>query len=96
MFIRAKVENVGIHKVIVDGEACINIMSHFSLKKIRKRDTVLKPHNMVLSNYEGMTGKNPRGHLGRSGRRDNLYTYFIHGLPHQGQIQLTHRKGVDP
>lgn len=57
MFIRAKVDNVGIHKVLVDGEACINIMSHFSLKKIRKRDTDLKPHNMVLSNYEGMTSK---------------------------------------
>lgn len=28
-------------------------MPHFMLKKIGKNDTYTKPHNMVLSNYEG-------------------------------------------
>ncbi|XP_050876896.1 uncharacterized protein LOC127080626 [Lathyrus oleraceus] len=55
-FIREKVENVGINKILVDGGATVNLMPHFMLKKIGKFDTDIKPHNMVLSNYEGKIG----------------------------------------
>lgn len=55
LFIRAKVENVCIHKVLVDRGTFINIMPAFFLRKIGKYDTDLKPDNMVLSNYEGKT-----------------------------------------
>lgn len=53
IFIRGKVENVGINKILVDGGAAVNLMPHFMLNKNGKFDTDLKPHNMVLSNYEG-------------------------------------------
>lgn len=48
LFIRTKVENMGINKVLVYGGACINIMPHSMLRKIGKYGTYLKPHNMVL------------------------------------------------
>lgn len=57
MFIRAKVDNMGINNVLIDGGSCINIIPHFLLRKIGKFDTNLKPHNMVLSNYEGKMSK---------------------------------------
>lgn len=53
LFIWAKVENVGVNKYLVDGGVAINLMSHSLLKKISKYGTDLKPHNMVLSNYDG-------------------------------------------
>lgn len=56
LFIRAKVENVGINKILVNGGAMINLMPHFMLKKIGQFDIHIKPHNMVLSNYEGKIG----------------------------------------
>lgn len=49
-------ENVGINTVLADRGAKINIMSHLMLGKIGKFDTGLRPHNMVLSNYEGKKG----------------------------------------
>lgn len=52
-FIKEKMENIGINKILVDGGAAVNLMPHFMLKKIGKFDTDLKPHNMVLLNYEG-------------------------------------------
>lgn len=57
LFIRSKVENIGIKKVIVDGGACINILPHYLLRKIDKFYIDLKPHNMVMPNYEGKTSK---------------------------------------
>lgn len=55
--IGAKVENMGIPKVLVDGGAYINIMPHSLLRNIGKCDTDMKPHSMVLSNYKGKTNK---------------------------------------
>lgn len=49
----AKVENVRVNKVLVDGRAAINLIPHLFLKKIGISDIDLKPHNMVMSNYEG-------------------------------------------
>eukprot|EP00256_Glycine_max_P066604 XP_025981199.1 uncharacterized protein LOC100802634 [Glycine max] len=56
LFIRAKVENVGINKVLIDGGAAVNLMPRSMLYKIGKHDTDLSAHNIVLSNYEGKTG----------------------------------------
>ena len=56
LYIRAKVEHVGINKVLVDGGATANLMPQFMLKRIGMFDTDVKPHNMVLSNYEGKIG----------------------------------------
>lgn len=37
--IRAKVEDTMVNKILVDGGAAVNLMSHFFLKKIGKYDT---------------------------------------------------------
>lgn len=50
LFIRAKV-----NKILVDGGAVVNLMPHFLLEKNGKFDTDLRPHNMVLSKYNGNT-----------------------------------------
>lgn len=42
---------------MVDGGETINLMPYFLLKKIGKYDTNMRPHNMVMSNYEGKTNK---------------------------------------
>ena len=41
---------------MVDCGATVNLMSHHLLRKIGKYDADAKPHNMVLSNYEGKVG----------------------------------------
>ena len=56
LFVRAKVEGMGINKVLVDGGVTVNLMPQFMLKRIGMLDTNIKPHNMVLSNYEGKIG----------------------------------------
>jgi hypothetical protein len=56
LFIRAKVNSVGVNKILVDGGAVVNIMPHFTLKKLGLFDTDLHSHNVVLANYEGKTG----------------------------------------
>ncbi|WJX34091.1 hypothetical protein P8452_22239 [Trifolium repens] len=56
LFIRAKVEEVGINKVLIDGGAAVNLMPLSMLPKIGKYDCDLSAHNIVLSNYEGKTG----------------------------------------
>ena len=56
LYVQAKVNGVGINKVLVDGGATVNLMPQGLLKKIGKFDTDLRPHNIVLSNYEGKTG----------------------------------------
>lgn len=57
LYIRAKVGQVGVNKVLVDRGAVVNLMPQFMLKKIGMFDTDVKPHNMVLSNYEGKIGQ---------------------------------------
>lgn len=52
-FIWGMVENVGVNKVLVDEGVTINLMPYSLLKHIGMYDTDLRPHNMVLSNYEG-------------------------------------------
>lgn len=56
LFIRGKIENTGVNKILVDGGTTVNLMAHFMLKRIGKFNTNLRPHNMVLSNYEGKIG----------------------------------------
>ncbi|XP_050896170.1 uncharacterized protein LOC127102892 [Lathyrus oleraceus] len=56
LFIKGKVESVGVNKILVDGGASVNLMPYFMLKRIGKDDSDAKPHNMVLSNYEGKVG----------------------------------------
>jgi hypothetical protein len=56
LFIQAKVNDVGINKVLIDGGAAVNLMPEFLLSKIGKFSSDLHPHNIVLSNYEGETG----------------------------------------
>src|ERR1044072_2113111 len=57
LYIWAKVEDMGINKVLIDGGAAINLMPYTLLKKIGKSISELKPHNMVLSDFEGKTTK---------------------------------------
>jgi len=56
LFIHAKINDVGINKVLVDGGAVVNLLPHFLLKKIGLSEYDLKPHNVVLCNYEGKSG----------------------------------------
>jgi len=55
LFIQAKVDDIGVNKVLIDGGVTVNLMPQSLLKKIGKFDTDLKPHNIVMSNYEGKT-----------------------------------------
>lgn len=57
LFIRAKVEITTVSKILVDGGAKVNLIPHLLLVKIGKYDTDIRPHNMVLSNYERKTGQ---------------------------------------
>lgn len=52
-----KVDNTNVNKVLADGCAAINLIPYFLLNKMGKFGTSLRPHNMVLSNYEGKTSK---------------------------------------
>jgi hypothetical protein len=56
LFIQAKVDEIGINKVLVDGGAAVNLMPESLLKRISKTDKDLKTHNVILSNYEGNDG----------------------------------------
>jgi len=56
LFIQAKINGVGVNKVLVDGGATVNLLPQLFLKKIRLFDSDSKPHNVVLTNYEGTTG----------------------------------------
>lgn len=42
----------------------VNLMPNFLLKTIGKKDTNLKPHNIILSDYEGKTKSGLRSHSG--------------------------------
>jgi len=53
--IQAKVDEVRVNKVLVDGGAAVYLMPQSLLKKIGICDADLKPHNIILSNYEEKT-----------------------------------------
>lgn len=56
LFIQAKVNGVGVNKVLVDGGATMNLLPQSLLKKIGIANSDLKPHNVVLSNHEETSG----------------------------------------
>jgi len=56
LFIQAKVYEIGINKVFVDGGAAVSLMPQSLLKRIGKTDKDLKLYNKILSNYEGKVG----------------------------------------
>jgi len=56
LFIQAKINDVGIIKVLVDGGAAVNLSPQFLLKNIGFSESDLKPYNVILSNYEGKSG----------------------------------------
>jgi hypothetical protein len=56
LFIQAKINGVGVNKVLVDRGATVNLIPQSFLGKIGIVDSDLKPHNIVLTNYEGTTG----------------------------------------
>jgi len=53
LFIQAKINDVGVNKVLVNEGATVNLLPHLLLKKIGLSESDLKPHNVVLCNYEG-------------------------------------------
>jgi hypothetical protein len=53
LFIQAKVDEIGVNKVLVDSDAAVNLMPQSLLKRIGKTNIHLKPHNVIMSNYEG-------------------------------------------
>jgi hypothetical protein len=59
LFIQEKVDEIGVNKVLVDDGGALNLMPHSLLKRIGKTDKDLKPHNVILSNYEGKDGYSP-------------------------------------
>lgn len=81
LFIKGKVENMAINKILVDGGVTVNLILHTILKKIRKSYMDTKPCNMVLSNYEGKVGTT----LGEIqvdltiGMANHIYGYGIKG-----------------
>lgn len=56
LYIRARVEQTGLNKVLVDRGGAVNLIPQFMLKRIEMFVTNVKPHNMVLSNHEGNIG----------------------------------------
>ncbi|KEH16120.1 hypothetical protein MTR_0319s0030, partial [Medicago truncatula] len=56
LFIQAKINGVGVNKVLVDGGATVNLLPQSFLGKIGVYDFDLKPRNVILTNYEGTSG----------------------------------------
>ncbi|KEH17079.1 hypothetical protein MTR_0046s0090 [Medicago truncatula] len=56
LFIQAKINGVGVNKVLVDGGATVNLLPQSFLGNIGLCDSDLKPHNVILTNYEGTSG----------------------------------------
>ncbi|KEH15977.1 hypothetical protein MTR_0401s0010 [Medicago truncatula] len=56
LFTQAKINNIGVNKVLLDGGAAVNLLPQSLLKKISLSKSDLKPHNVALSNYEGRSG----------------------------------------
>lgn len=57
LFIRAKIDGTPIRKLFIDRGATMNLMSHSLLRNIGKSDVDLQQHNMVLSNYNLLLGR---------------------------------------
>lgn len=55
MLIQAKISDI-VNKVLVDGGGAVNLLPQTLLKKIGISESDLKPHNVVLYNYEGKSG----------------------------------------
>lgn len=53
LFIRLKVDDMPFNKVFIHGGTSVNLVSYSVFKKMGRADKDLRPHNMVLSNYEG-------------------------------------------
>jgi len=51
LLIQAKVDEIGVNKVLVDGGDTVNLKPQSLPKRIGKTDKDLKPHNVILSNY---------------------------------------------
>jgi len=47
LFIQAKVNEIGVNKVLVDGGATVNLLPQYFLTRIGIADSDLKPHNVV-------------------------------------------------
>lgn len=56
LFIQAKINGVGVNKGLVDGGATVNLLPQSFLGKFGLFDSDLKPHNVILTNYEGTAG----------------------------------------
>ena len=56
LFIQAKVDSVGVNKMLRDNSVVVNLMHQSLVKNVGKFGTDLKTHNIVLSNYEGKSG----------------------------------------
>jgi len=50
------VDEIGVNKVLVDGGVDVNLMPQSLLERIGMTDKDLKPHNVILSNYDGKAG----------------------------------------
>ena len=92
LFIQAKVDDIGINKVLVDGGAAVYLMPQSLLKKIEKCGTYLKLHNIVMSNYIGKTGFFAWCSLSESHCGICHQTNFIHDSSIKSQLQLDLRK----
>lgn len=57
LYIRAKVNGIGINKFFIDCRACVNVMPQSLLEKIGNFTTDLAYNNMVLSNNADKIGK---------------------------------------
>ncbi|CAJ2671752.1 unnamed protein product [Trifolium pratense] len=53
LFVRAKVNGVGVNRILVDGGAVVNILPQHMLKRLGVYETDLHTHNVVLANFEG-------------------------------------------
>lgn len=53
LFVQARINGVGVNKVLVDGGATVNLLPQSFLGKIGLFDSDLKPHNVIVMNYEG-------------------------------------------
>ncbi|MCH81201.1 hypothetical protein A2U01_0001985 [Trifolium medium] len=53
LFVRAKVNGVGVNRILVDGGAVVNILPQHMLKRLGVYETDLRTHNVVLANFEG-------------------------------------------
>lgn len=56
LFIQAKINEIGVNKVLVDGGHAVNLLPQSLLKNIGLSKSDLKPHSVVLSNYKGKSG----------------------------------------